>query len=292
MKPTKVKPPKRRKDDESPTTILKLSDLKPLERPPASTEMPLEVWLNLLDIFRKQHPINYTAAAAEAGVSQITAKKAFVRGNARLERPAIRDILLLEAREARTESERRFEKLSGTKEDRLYANREAVQIRAQEGQLVHGVAVTAGALQQITALLISGLKPLAERARMLMQDEAQKDDLDLARVLRVFRDIRDLAKGAADIVQQKMTLERILKGDPEAIAAVTGEITPAEAVAELRASERILERLKRSPDTGEMAKALAEAGVPLRMILGGKHEEQKTPPAPDEAPPETKGATS
>ena len=232
--------------------------------------MPLDVWLGLMAIFRKQTPINYAAAAAEAGVTPITARKAFTRGNGRLERPAIRDILLLEAREARTESERRYDKLTGTREERLSANRDAVHIRAQEGQLVHGVAVTAAALQQITALLISGIKPLAERARVLMQEEATKDGLELSQVLRIFRDIRDLAKGTADIVQQKMTLERVLKGDPDAMIALTGEITPAEAVAELRASERILERMKRSPETGEMAKALEAVGIPLRMIFGGK----------------------
>lgn len=268
--------PKRKTTSSTPTTLKTLSELNPSERPKTSTEMPLEVWKNLLDIFRKQHPINYRAAASEAGVTAITSKKAFERGNTRLERPAIRDILLLEAREARTAAEKRFDKLTGTREDRLLANRDAVHVRAQEGQLVHGVAVTAGALQQITALLISGVKPLAERARVLMQEEAQKDDLDLTRVLRVFRDIRELAKGTADIVQQKMQLERILKGDPEGMIALTAEISPAEAVAELRASERILERLRRSPTMGEMAKELEAAGVPLRMILGGKHESEES----------------
>lgn|GEM_PF-5261517 len=265
-----MKTPKRKTAGDTSTTLKSLSDLKPLERPGNSTEMPLDVWLGLMAIFRKQTPINYAAAAAEAGVTPITARKAFTRGNGRLERPAIRDILLLEAREARTESERRYDKLTGTREERLSANRDAVHIRAQEGQLVHGVAVTAAALQQITALLISGIKPLAERARVLMQEEATKDGLELSQVLRIFRDIRDLAKGTADIVQQKMTLERVLKGDPDAMIALTGEITPAEAVAELRASERILERMKRSPETGEMAKALEAVGIPLRMIFGGK----------------------
>jgi hypothetical protein len=247
-----------------------LADLNPAEAPPKSTDIVLEKWMALLDHFRKQHPINYKDAAETVGCQHSTAKKAFEDGNHKLNRPAIRDILLLEARAARTEAERKFEKLSGTREERLHANRNAVDVRAQEGQLVHGVAITAGALQNTTAILLQGMRPLAERALAEMKSIATADKADLKRILAIFRDVRDLAKGTTEIVSQKMQLERLLLGDPSAMAAMTAEITPADAVAEIRASERLLERIAREDPDGELIKELNEAGVPLRLIRGGK----------------------
>lgn len=251
-------------------TIRDLGDLKPEEAPEGVKALPLKAWMALLDIFRRQYPINYTKAAAEARVTPATAKKMYEVGNAKLKRPPIRDILMLEAREARTEAEKRFEKLAGSADDRVYAAKNIVNTKVQEAQLVHGVAVTAAALQSVTAVLISGLKPLAQRAAAEIQAAATAQKADLKSILAIFRDIRDLAKGTTDLVSQKMTLERMLIGDPGEAAKNVPTATPAEAIAEIRASERLLQRLAVMDPEDVLAKELEAAGVPLKLIQGGK----------------------
>lgn len=268
--------------------IKSLDDLKPAEAI-GGQGLPLEKWMALLECFRGQHPINYTAAAEACSVSVISAKKAFEDGNVRLNRPAIRDILLLEARKARTEAERKFEKIGGSREERVHADRNAVNTRVQEGNLVHGVAITAEVMLQLVATLLKGLRPLAQRAlgemQQLATEEASDKRLDLKRLLGIFRDVRELAKGAGDIVNMKLDMERKLKGDPgeNGVGGLVSEMTPAQAIAEMRANERLLERLALEDFEGELGRELVKAGVPLQLIYGGKSDKQPpaVPPADD-----------
>jgi hypothetical protein len=251
-------------------TIKDLADLKPEERAEGGKEMPLKLWMKLLECFRKQYPVSYAKAAEEVRVTPATAKRAYEVGNPKLKRPPIRDILMLEAREARTEAEKRFEKLAGGADERVYAAKNIVETKVQEAQLVHGVALSAAALQNVTIKLISGLQPLAQRALGELHSLATAQKVDLKTILGIFKEVRDLARGTTDIVAQKMQLERMLVGDPSAVAQTVPDITPAEAVAEIRASERVLQRLALEDPEGALASELAEAGVPLRLLKGGK----------------------
>lgn len=251
-------------------TIKDLAELKPEERAEGGKEMPLKLWMKLLECFRKQYPVSYAKAAEEVRVTPATAKRAYEVGNPKLKRPPIRDILLLEAREARTEAEKRFEKLAGSADERVYAAKNIVETKVSESQLVHGVALSAAALQNVTLKLIAGLQPLAQKALAEMTATATSSKTDLKMILSIFKEVRDLARGTTDIVAQKLTLERVLRGDPEVIAQSVPDISSAEAVAEIRASERVLQRLAREDPEGALMTELAEAGVSLKLFKGGK----------------------
>lgn len=252
------------------SSIKDLSDLKPEERPEGSRDMPLKLWMKLLECFRKQYPISYAGAGETCKVTPATAKRAYEVGNPRLRRPAIRDILMLEAREARTEAEKRFEKIAGSADERVYAAKNIVDTKVSEAQLVHGVALSAAALQNVTLKLISGLQPLAQSALGEMQKLATSGKADLKTILQIFKEVRDLARGTTEIVSQKLTLERVLRGDPAAMAQAVPDISAAEAVAEIRASERVLQRLAQEDPEGVLMTELEAAGVSLKLLKGGK----------------------
>lgn len=245
-----------------------LADIKPLEAPEGSSALSLERWTILVDTFRGQRPVNYAAAAKAAKTTVATARNAFEKGAASLNRPAIREILLLEAREARTQVEKKFETLRGNPEDRLHANNDAVNARADEAVLIRGAGVMAGTLQKLSATLLKGVRPLAERAAAEMQSLATSK-ADLKAMMAVFKDVLALVKGTSDLVAAKMEMERHHLGDPDAIAATTIDVTAAEAIEEIRSAERLLERLKRESTDSAIAQELEKQGVNLKLIVGG-----------------------
>ena len=103
-----------------------------------------------------------------------------------------------------------------------------------------------------------------------MQNLSTDKKTDLKTILNIVRDVKDIARGSVDIVAQKMQLERMLLGDPQTMADLTEEISPADAIMEIRASERLLDRVIKEDPNSALMQELAKEGVTLKMLAGGR----------------------
>lgn len=267
-----------------------IEELNPQERQPGNRDLPLELWWRLVDIFRTLHPVNYAEAARRAKIREATAKAAYLVGNKRLSRPPIRDIMLLEARSARTEAERKYERIVGSPNERLAAQRDAVAVRAQEGKLVHGVGIATEALLQTLLILLKNLQPIAQRIATELQILGTSGVPDKKEMWRVVREMKEFTRDIGGLVKQKLELERMLMGDPAAMTALTSDITVAQALREIDAAAKILTRLTNEPIAASVQKELAQHGVQLTLIQGGKDDGNHDQAEPERPPKGARGA--
>lgn len=259
-----------------PMNPAKPEDIAPLEKAPGSRDLELERWWKLVEAFRGQTPVNYSEAAKTVGVQVNTARVAFISGNKKLNRPAIRDILLLEARAARTEAERKYEKIAGSPAERLSANRDATAVRALEGKLVHGVGLATEILLSSLLTLLKNVQPITLRlATELASLGTAPGAADKKELWKTLRELKEMTKDVGSLVRQKMELERLLMGDPKALETVTSDISVADAIREVDAAAKILRRLSEEPIAESIQNELAASGIKLKLIKGGKPDDEQ-----------------
>lgn len=246
---------------------------------PGVQGIPLAKWKRLIEVFRAQGAtINYREAARIAGVKPATAKANFERGTDRLKRPPIRDVLLREQVEARaaaeaatTKVEERIEALGGDAATRAAANKQATTTKAQESRLLAGARVTAEVCLAVAGKLLRTAGPLTERMSSeinALLSPGGKLDLKGANALMAM--LFNYAAQATSLAKQVVDLERVLVGGPDKVIAVTGDVSTAEAVAEIVAVQRMLQRAA-ADDSGfdpVMREQLRRAGA-FRVIKGG-----------------------
>lgn len=199
-----------------------------------------EQYERLCEVYAAQQvagTLNHAAAARDARVDRRNAREAWVNGwNLDLYPWAVPIQSTHKRAQLVARQQLEQDKLK-TERERAKLEADAVQhaaaVKHQEGKLVEVVRGAAGALLSQCAKMIKASGPLANRLMDELQALAdlQGDDApSVASQMATLRNIRQHARGCAELVETAMRLERLHLGEPETIIGVQAKMTLEEAL--------------------------------------------------------------
>lgn len=221
----------------------------------------LEQHTKLLESFR-EHPGRLGAAARKAGISHITAKKYWEKGNP--DAPDIRakpiSQIITEEQEASRARMYDLQKQVDTLAAELEAKRraenqakaqlDATDTRVQEAQVIRMArGATQGLLVTLTNLSKGAAKVgvrIAKNLDRLANDPADMSRGEIVDMVRTVQTLTSALRQANDAGRQAMEMERLLLGEPTAITQHNHivEVTVDEAERRIQAGLRALARAK------------------------------------------------
>lgn len=199
---------------------------------------------------------NFSSAARAAGVARKTAKKAWISGWPDQRMRPIRDLLEEERLAARAEilTETRA-KLVGdqavlqqeaveAEKARLLSHSQAVQTRAQEGEMVklsraNTIVMMATANRHLR---------VANKLAKELEEQVEKGEVELTpqQVIKLAGSCAFLTKTAAEAARINLEMERILLGEPTEIIGIdVNNMSVEEAARRIEVANRALERARK-----------------------------------------------
>lgn len=234
--------------------------------------MTSEVWNILLDAYRK-FPGNHNAAAQAAGVGRKTAKRCWDTGYEKSEwgkRP-ISELVKIEMGRARADmssAERgaHREAIRTAFEDSIV---DLVESRAMWGRIVRRATGNTAASAQLSAILLRGVLPVADKVRQDMEAGDVYDTPEKRE--RVLRLVVSINKMVVDSHMVARELEDNVLGELDDLTGMTTNMTEEEAMEEIAEAMAAMERSARKgridPELWEGKKRDAWLTVPPEDVV-------------------------
>lgn len=126
--------------------------------------------------------------------------------------------------------------------ERRFATYDAVEARAQEGQMVRAARANAMGLIATCQRLLRGANKLSEK----VEEKLKNEDVKLSAATALFHQIASTTRAANEAARLAQQMERSLLGEPESwVGLHVDSMSDAEAIAFVEQAARSIERAKR-----------------------------------------------
>lgn len=234
----------------------------------ARRSITVEFYERLVVAFR-QEGHNYSAASRHADCMRATAEKAWEHGWPKKGFKPIKQVMLDEQMAARSRvlADQAAKQAMKEKEAET-ARTQAVQARAQEGQMVQLARGASLQALSVSSSLLMGARQLAAQVKIALENEAKKpptEQMSIGSTLSMLSRVVSISSSINSAAHEAMVMERLHLGKPtDIIGVVDGDmdsITLEDASARIAAAQQALESANRA--------------VKLTLIEGGGGEDMK-----------------
>lgn len=200
----------------------------------------------------RDRPGDHVSASAASGLPRTACERAWLRGwqhpDGRVWSRPLRDLVAeeqaaaraLAAAKAPADDARTRAAAAQVLGD---ARSDLAQSRALQGRAIRNARTNSLAMQGIVARVMQGGGKLAERLQQMLAE----GQLTIAQSMKVLKEIATMLREANVAMQIADEMERRALGEPDAVIAFSGAMTPAEAEAELAAAAELHIRRQRGP---------------------------------------------
>lgn len=195
----------------------------------------------------------YTHAARLAGVDRKTAERAWSVGWPKKGMPSVQSVMVEEqlAARARLQAEHAT-KIAQQQREREEARKQAVEARAQEGQVVQLARTSSLQALAISNQLLGGARKLAGIVRTTLEAEATKpptEQMSARALLDLMGRVTSMSESINRAAHAAMTMERLHLGQPTQIIEHVDDrddLTMEEAMLRVQAAQQAIDTAQRS----------------------------------------------